>query len=200
MKNKTSMTKKDVLTKQTKFRKSKKDSIQVIDVFFRDAYRTQLNLTSLADNKANIMISVNGLIITALIATEGLRAINSTASFQYILLFVLMSCATSMAFAILTARPKTKRTKVNFNKLRKGKDSALYFNNFIAISEDEYVQLIDELTSDRNKIYQQMSRHIYNLGIVLARKYRLLKYSYLAFLFGMTLAILMFILNFMINT
>lgn len=172
----------------------KKSATQNMDMFFRGAYRTQLDLTALADNKANIMISVNGLIITAMIATKNSLTLNTT-SFQYVLLFILLSCAISMTFAILAARPKITQTQASFKGLISGKDNVLYFNNFNAISEEEYCQVIEELTTNSRKVCKQMSAHIYNLGIILTRKYFFLKYSYYTFLFGIVLAAFAFILN-----
>ena len=39
-----------------------------IETMFRSAYRVQMDLTGLADNKANMMVSINGIIISIIIA------------------------------------------------------------------------------------------------------------------------------------
>ena len=46
-----------------------KGSDRGVETMFRTSYRTHLALSSLADAKANIMISINGIIISILLAT-----------------------------------------------------------------------------------------------------------------------------------
>ena len=63
---------------QTKKQKSKSDkksvkggSIRGVETMFKSSYTTQLALTTLADNKANMMISINGIILSIVIASSG---------------------------------------------------------------------------------------------------------------------------------
>jgi len=53
------------------YKKKKKGlgSTRGVETLFRSAYRVQMELTSLADNKANMMISINGIIISIIIAS-----------------------------------------------------------------------------------------------------------------------------------
>jgi len=46
---------------------------------------------------------------------------------------------------------------------------------------------------DVDNVYRMMSKHIFNLGVVLSRKYFLLRISYLVFLGGIILTGLLFI-------
>ena len=52
-----------------KKKQKKKGSTRGVETMFRTNYRTHLDLSSLADNKANIMISINGIIISILLAS-----------------------------------------------------------------------------------------------------------------------------------
>lgn len=173
-------------------KKKKKGSARSIETFFRSAYRTQLDLTGLADMKANIMISINGLIITAIIATEGF--VNFTQSSNYYLPILLLTvCILSMAFAMLAAKPRVANDPVSEKDLLSGNASLLYFNNFLNISENQYAEATLTLLEDTESIYRMMSKHIYNMGIVLSRKYRLLRISYSIFLGGIILTGIFFI-------
>ncbi len=165
-------------------KKKKKGSARSVETFYRNAYRTQLDLTSLADNKANIMISVNGLIVTAIIATGGFA---SYAGELPILLplSVLIVSILSMIFAILAASPRVANLHIAKDDLLQGKANLLYFNNFLSVSEDEYADAMYGVIEDVENIYRMMSAHIYNMGKVLIRKYRFLRISYIVFLLGM---------------
>lgn len=173
-------------------RKKKKGSARAIETFYRSAYRTQLDLTGLADMKANIMISINGLIITAIIATEGL--FSYTQGYLKLLPVLLLSvCILSLIFAMLAARPRVSSLTVSSQDMLSGKASLLYFNNFLQLSEDQYADAMIKTIEDVEAVYRMMSKHIYNMGVVLSRKYFLLRISYSIFLGGVVLIGLLFI-------
>ncbi len=181
-------------TKETaqNIKKKKKGSARSIETFYRNAYRTQLDLTGLADMKANIMISINGLIITAIIATESLLAYNES-YLKYLPMLLLVVSILSMVFAMLAAKPRVSNLHVSSEDMLNGKANLLYFNNFLQLSEEQYADAMYNTIEDTENIYRMMSKHIYNLGVVLARKYALLRISYLIFLGGIILTGLLFI-------
>lgn len=162
----------------------KKGSSRSIETLFRSAYRTQLALTSIADTKANIMISVNGFIITGIIATTGVFA-GFGGWFKYLPLMVLLNSVASMLFAVMAAKPKFSQSTASAEDVKTGKASLLYFANFKKVSEQEYTAGISKLIEDSEDVYTCMSRHIYNLGYVLTQKYHYLKIAYSIFLYGM---------------
>jgi hypothetical protein len=173
-------------------KKKKKGSARSVETFYRSAYRTQLDLTGLADMKANIMISINGLIITAIIATEGL--LTFTHSYLKLLpVLLLIVCILSMVFAMLAARPRVSKLSITANDMLNGNASLLYFNNFAHVTEDQYADAMSNAIEDVDNVYRMMSKHIYNLGIVLTRKYFLLRVSYSVFLGGIIITGLLFV-------
>lgn len=178
--------------------KKKKGSARSVETFYRNAYRTQLDLTGLADMKANIMISINGLIITAIIATEGLLAFtHSYLNFLPVLLLVVSIF--SMVFAMLAARPRVANLNVSESDMLSGKANLLYFNNFIQLTEEQYADAMYKTIEDTENIYRMMSKHIYNLGVVLSRKYFLLRISYSVFLGGIIIIGILFISRALFN-
>ncbi len=177
-------------TKSTK--KKKKGSARSVETFYRSAYRTQLDLTGLADMKANIMISINGLIITAIIATEGLLTFTQT-YLKFLPILLLVVCILSMVFAMLAARPRVPKQSITADDMLSGKASLLYFNNFLQVNEDQYADAMSHVIEDIDQVYRMMSKHIYNLGVVLTRKYFLLRVSYSIFLGGIVLTGLLFV-------
>ena len=186
------MSYRDVTLEAPQPKKKKKGSARAIETFYRSAYRTQLDLTGLADMKANIMISINGLIITAIIATEGML----TFTHGYLKLLpalLLIVCILSLVFAMLAARPRVSTLSVTSDDMLNGKASLLYFNNFLQLSEEQYADAMLRTIEDIEAVYRMMSKHIYNMGVVLSRKYFLLRISYSIFLGGIILIGLVFI-------
>lgn len=173
-------------------KKKKKGSARAIETFYRSAYRTQLDLTGLADMKANIMISINGLIITAIIATEGM--LTFTQGYLKLLpVLLLIVSVISLVFAMLAARPRVSTLPISSEDMLTGKASLLYFNNFLQLSEDQYADAMLKTIEDVEGVYRMMSKHIYNMGVVLSRKYFLLRISYSVFLGGIILTGFLFV-------
>ena len=76
-----------------------------IETLFRVTYQNHISLSQLADQKAGILISINGLIISAIIAVVTPRF--ETWSWTLLPSLVLVAgCLVSLAFAILGARPR----------------------------------------------------------------------------------------------
>ena len=173
-------------------KKKKKGSSRSVETFYRNAYSTQLDLTRLADNKANMMISINGLIITAIIATEGFFALSGSLP-KLLPISVLVVSIMSMVFAMLSARPRVTNLNTTKYDMLNGKANVLYFNNFLSLSETEYSDALYSLIDDTENVYRMMSRHIYSMGMVLVKKYRLLSISYSIFLFGMIINVVLLI-------
>ena len=61
---------------------------------------------------------------------------------------------------------------------------------------DEYQWAMNEMIKDRDYIYNTMIKDLYFLGIVLERKYRLLRVAYNFFMFGIVASVIAFVLAF----
>jgi hypothetical protein len=169
------------------------------ETFFRNGYKAQLELTKLADNKANIMISINGIMMSVIIVSSG------ALSGQKLWLLgpafaLLLTCLASTIYAVLAARPhidsRARTDKMTSEDVRSGRGILLFFGSFTQMKEDDYVTLMLETMDDKKRIYSQMSHHIYRLGEGLKRKFRLLQMSYTVFIIGLSLSIAIFILSF----
>ena len=89
-------------------KKSKLGSNRGVETMFRTSYRTHINLSSLADTKANIMISINGLILSFLFLSEAF-SVSSDPLLDIPTGVFLVTCFVSMAFAIASALPDRRR-------------------------------------------------------------------------------------------
>lgn len=178
-------------------KKKKRGSVKRgISDMYRTSYRTHLDLSGLADNKSNIMISINGVIISIVIASISPK-IDSNPWLLIPTAALLLSCLLSMVFAIISARPRVKNEPVTLDDVRANRANILFFGNFYTMSREDYVEGMAELMQDSERLYDNMSRDIHGLGEVLAKKYRLLRISYNVFMVGLIVSVFSFIGVFM---
>ena len=174
--------------KKKKTRKSKKElgSSRGIETMFRSAYRAQLDLTALAATKANIMISLNGLILSVL-TLSGPFVLVAEPMFTAPIAVFLATCLASIIFAVLSAQPRFTKSRSTLEEFKKDQANILVFEQFSSLDIGEHSKVMTGLLRDNNRVYKNMSRQLYLLGMDAHRKYRLLKSSYMAFLIGLTL-------------
>lgn len=174
----------------------RKVPIRAVQSFFRTNYRNHINLSAIADNKANIMISVNSILISVLITLLSYRNIGEThpAVLLPVIIF-LVSGLCSLIFAVLAARPKVTRLSngAALPDLRKG--NLVFFGNFVSLSLDDYEAAMDELFRDGELLYAHMVRDLYYLGQVLDKKYRYLTVSYTLFMTGFIASVTAFLIT-----
>lgn len=162
---------------------------------FRTLYRTHLDLSSIADNKSNIMISINGIIISVILASIS-PGIDSNPWLLIPTAVLLITCVSSLIFAVLSARPRINNEKVTLEDVRENRANILFFGNYHTLDREEYVEGLEELMVDSTRLYDNLSRDIYGIGIVLAKKYKLLRYAYNIFMIGLIISVVSFILVF----
>ena len=163
-----------------------------IETMFRSAYRVQMDLTGLADNKANMMISINGIIISIIIAAVAPKLDSNPWLLIPSILF-LLGTLVSIIYAILAARPRVSHKSITLADLRHSEGNILFFGNFANLKEHEFVEGMTELMEDRTVTYETMIRNIYGLGVVLNKKFALLQVAYTSFMIALILGVTSFI-------
>lgn len=165
-----------------------------VETFFRTSYRMHVDMSSLADTKANIMISINGIIVSVLLAgSAGFGRVAGS-----LLLpggVILFSSLVSMVFAVLAARPRIGRDPVTLEEVRSDRKGILFFGTFISLSSDDFVKVMEEILDDAPRLHAAMLRDIHGLGGVLDRKFRLLRTSYTVFMWGISTGGFLFLLQ-----
>lgn len=165
---------------------------------FRVTYRTQINLIRIADNKANMILGINAMIISVLIGMIGTRMIFSTedvdGNMKFIVpsVLIIITALFNALYIIMEAQP-------HIISLKKGpggqdfKSNLLFFENIWKMPMDEYIEKMESLLNSPKDLYQNMIIDIHNQAKVLHRKYRLLRTAYIIFKFGYTISILVFL-------
>jgi predicted metal-dependent HD superfamily phosphohydrolase len=192
--------------KVTTRKKTGKDFGRGIDTLYRANYRNHINLSAIADGKANMMISINTIILSVIVTLSGaslsLSEGMSIANLRFIMpiLILLLGCLASVVFAIISARPKVTEKEIDMEEVKNNKTSILYFGNFLRIPKEDFVMHLRQLKQDQKLLYDSMSMDLYSLGHVLKEKYRLLKISYNLFMVGLVASVLTFIFIFFYTT
>jgi len=163
-----------------------------VETMFRAAYRVQMDLTALADNKANMMISINGIIISIIIAAVAPKLDANPWLILPSTLF-LVGTLVSIIFSILAARPRISTSPITLEDLKHSKGNILFFGNFANLSPVEFKEGMIDLMQERQVLYETMIDNIYGIGVVLKKKFALLKIAYTSFMIALLLGVLSFI-------
>lgn len=150
-----------------------------------------IQLSEMADNKANILISVNAIIIS-LILSVLLRKLSTD---PYLTIPAIIFLATSVAtiiVAILATRPKLSAGTFAEEDVQNKKTNLLFFGNFHKMPMENYENAMRTMMNDPDYLYSSIIQDIYNLGAVLGKKYRLIRIAYNLFMFGIIISVLAF--------
>lgn len=168
-----------------------------IDTMFRVTLNNHTRLSDIADSKANILLSVNAIIISISLSTI-IPKLDSPNNHHLILptFILLLFSVICIIFAILSTRPKVTSGIFTNQDVKDRKVNLLFFGNFYKMTYPEYEEAINEMMTDRNYLYNAMIKDLYLLGIVLERKYRLLRITYNIFMFGIIVSVIAFVYAF----
>ncbi|MEX0747532.1 MAG: Pycsar system effector family protein, partial [Rhodothermales bacterium] len=153
-----------------------------VETMFRTAYRNHINLSQIADSKANIMISINAILMSIIVSFVSTRLADAANVWLLIpATTMLITSLVAIVFAILGARPKVTSEVFSLEDVRRNRANILFFGNFVNMSPSEFNIGMREIMTDWDKLYDSMIHDLYSLGLVLQKKYRLLWFSYTVF-------------------
>jgi hypothetical protein len=166
-----------------------------VETMYRTTYNTHNNLSALADHKANLMLSINTIMISIVFS---MLVPQLTGAPQLILptIVLLTVCLTSIIFATLSTRPKVTTGEVTLDDIRNKRSNLLFFGNFYNMKLEDFQWGMMEMIKNPDFQYSSMTRDLYYLGKVLAQKYRYLTFCYNIFMFGMILSVILFAMAF----
>lgn len=172
-------------------KKKDEDPGRGVETMYRTTYRTHINLSSIADNKANIMLSINAIIISIVISTLGPRL---TTQKELIIptIFLINVCLSALVFAILSTRPKVTEGKYSEEDIKEKRVNLLFFGNYYKMEPESFQEGMMEMIKNQDFLYNSMTRDLYYLGVVLAKKYHYLRICYGIFMYGLIASVLMF--------
>ena len=159
-----------------------------IETMFRISSNNHQRLSDMADNKAHIMITTTSIIISVLLSLL-LRKLEDNPYLTLPTILLLVVCVITMVFSILATRPSLPDGLFTPDDIKEKKVNLLFFGNFYRMQYEEYKKGMEEVMNDREFLYGSLTRDLYSQGIVLGRKYRLLRIAYSVFMFGIVASV-----------
>ena len=185
--------KKDNKKDSVEGKKEKEKSDRSVDTLFRVTLNNHTRLSDIADSKANILLSVNAIIISVCLSVL-VPKLDAPKNSHLILpsFILLLSSVFTIIFAILSTKPNVTKTTFTPQDIANRKVNLLFFGNFQQMLFDDYNNAMKDLIKDRDYIYDSMVKDLYYLGKVLDRKYKLLSITYKIFMAGIIISVLSF--------
>lgn len=185
--------KKDNNDSKSDNKKDKEKSDRSVDTLFRVTLNNHTRLSDIADSKANILLSVNAIIISVCLSVL-VPKLDAPKNSHLILpsFILLLSSVLTIIFAILSTKPNVTKTTFTSQDIANRKVNLLFFGNFQQMLFDDYHNAMKDLIKDRDYIYDSMVKDLYYLGKVLDRKYKLLSITYKIFMAGIIISVLSF--------
>lgn len=168
-----------------------------VETMYRTSYRTHINLSAMADSKANIMLSINAIVISVA-APQLFPRFEQYPEIVIPSMLMLLVCVVAMVLAILSTRPKITEGKFTRDDIESRKANLLFFGNFYNMRLDDYHWGMMEMIKDKDFLYTSMTKDLYFLGVVLAKKYKYLSYCYTVFMYGIIGALAAFAIAFLL--
>ncbi len=168
-----------------------------IETMYRVTLKNHIKLSDIADTKANILLSVSAIMLSIALSTL-FPKLDKADNYYLIyptLLFLIVSVVT-MIFSILSTRPKVTTGSFTKEDVANRKVNLLFFGNFHKMPLEDFQTGMTELMNDRDYLYKSLMKDLYFLGIVLDKKYRLLRIAYNIFMIGIIVSVIAFILAF----
>ncbi len=162
-----------------------------IQTMLRLTSENHMKLSDMADGKANILISVNAIIISVILSVL-LRRLQTDTYLTIPTIIFLTSSVCTIVVAILATRPKISLGIFSDEDIDNKKTNLLFFGNFYKSSMEEYEKAMSKMMVDTEYLYGSLIKDIYQLGVVLARKYRLIRWAYNIFMFGIIISVIAF--------
>lgn len=152
-----------------------------LDHLIRQTRIHHTQLSSMADVKANMLLTMSSLVVTF-----SLRYLEDP-YLRWPVVVLTIFCLITIFNAAYAVMPK-----VNFKfrpDLEKLDCNILFFGSFMNLDYDEFAQAMEQVLSDPSKAYEAQVREIYDLGVFLGRnKYLYIRRAYVSFLTGLAAA------------
>ncbi|MCE6989382.1 Pycsar system effector family protein [Dyadobacter sp. CY323] len=164
-----------------------------IETMFRISSNNHQRLSDMADNKAHIMITTTSIIISVLLSVL-IRRLEDNAYLIIPTTLLLTVCMITMVFSILSTRPSIPHGTFTQEDIDTKNVNLLFFGNFYRMSFNDYSAGMQRMMNDREFLYGSLTKDVYSQGVVLGKKYRLLRVGYNVFMFGIVASVLAFII------
>lgn len=153
-----------------------------LDQMMRQTRQHHVQLSAMADLKANMLLTMSSIIIT--LTATNLHRPNFRCAGMVLIAFCLLTIGLAAFVAmpkiatLFRAGPKPDVNNHTFN--------LLFFGDFARLDYPEYEAAMEKMMNNPSLAYEAQVREVYTLGVFLAqKKYRYLRFAYLSFFIGL---------------
>lgn len=166
-----------------------------IQTLFRTAMSNHYTLNAMVDKKANILLTVNSIILSLTIGGFlGGRQIEVGHPLQEAAVLVLLiGSIISIFISIQAIRPNKTQGHFTEADIRNKKGNLLFYGNFYKMSLKDFEWGMLQVLNDSDYLYTTMTRDMYYLGQVLGRKNRLITLSLNVFLIAISASVILYL-------
>ena len=172
----------------------KEGTTKGMQTMLRLASSNHIKLSDMADRKANILISVNAIIISVVLS-QLVRKLQTDPYLVIPTITFLSFSVIIIVIAILATRPKLNNGRFVDADVINKKTNLLFFGNFHKMTHMEYETAMRTMMKDSDYLYSSMIQDIFHLGQVLGKKYRLIRLAYNLFMIGIIVSVIAFTLS-----
>ncbi len=174
-----------------KLKKAEGKSERGIETMYRLASRNLYTRVKVLDSKSSILLTVNSIILSVVLGTL-YSQINEDPHLIIPVSILFLTNLGSIAYAIVSSRPILGAGKFLRDDVKNKKASLLNFDDYHAVSLEDYEWAMDSVMEDSEYLYHTITRDLYHMGKRMHFKYRNLKIAYNIFLWGLILSIVLF--------
>ncbi len=180
------------MKKEKNMKKNKKPK-RGIETMFRITSNNHQRLSDMADSKASIMITVNSIILSVLLSVL-LRKLEENPALTIPVVLLLSVNVVTIIFSVLATRPHVSPGVFTQKEVEEKKVNLLFFGNFYKMNLKEYTSSMMQMMDDSEYLYKSLIKDVYSQGVVLGRKYKLLRSAYNVFMFGIVASVVAFLI------
>lgn len=168
-----------------------------IDTLFRVTLNNHTQLSAIADSKANILLSVNAIIIS-IVLTAIIPKLDSPKNAHLLIptFLLLIFSVVTIVCTIMSTKPKVTSGTFSDEDIKNKSVNLLFFGNFYKMPLNTYTKAMNELMLDRDYLYDTLIKDLYYLGLVLDKKYKILRVAYTVFMIGIISSVSAYIFAF----
>jgi predicted metal-dependent HD superfamily phosphohydrolase len=163
-----------------------------IETMFRLTSKNHIDISGMADSKANIMISINSIIISVLLGSL-MQKLDSNPHLIPPTIILLIVTLSSIVYSVLSLRPNITSGKFSKEDISNQNTNLLFFGNFHQMKREDYHWGMNRLMENSSFLYSNLIDDIFFLGVVLAKKYKYLRAAYNIFMYGIIIAVIAFV-------
>ena len=161
-----------------------------LDYMLRETRNQLVKLSQMADVKANILLSISSVLVTIAIA----KLTDPTWKLPIIALVGFLLAA--IFFALLTVIPSMPLLRQIKKSTKDPNFNTLFFGDYALVPYEEYLEHMEEVMNDPNRVYEIQVREIYLAGRYLQHtKYNYIKYGYILFFIGALSSVVLYVIE-----